>query len=687
MKAGLKSVSHSVRSSILHARSKEEAMTFSIRTAALAIAVAAGLGACDGGTDPQPGVPARVEVVDGSGQQGTVGQVLAQPVRVRVVDERGRPVPGQAVNFVVTAGNGTVSVAAVTSDREGIAAVQWTLGTSLATVQTLEARVAGPNGQAIVSDPITVGARADLPTRIISLVYAQGGAVGGPTRDSLAVRVLDRYNNPVSGVDVQWTAMEGSGSVSPARGTTSADGIARAQWTLGPRTDGVQGATASIPGMTPVGFDARAASQMTILEGNEQALTAGSEIPVGVGLGSPAGPVEGVRVHWTVLSGGGSVTPASSPTGNTSEGRASAVWTLGSSGGTQTLQATAGPLQQTFTAMAIAQGTRTLVAQVPGYILDADRSRILWVDFADPGGGLKLRTGGSDVRLAAQGITPSFLFPGGVLFTRSGRSDVPAMLVEYRDGALRELGTVAGSATVEGSWAAWAASSSGPVMRRNLALRQTDTVAGRHDQARYTRVDVGPDGDVVWNYHLGFGSAGSLLYSDRDGATSLLLNTSNQDTIPVLTDGVNIVYRTYGISTGSVAWWRVRDGDDELLAQASNPEQARDLAPMLNAGWLAWIERGPAAETFTGRLRSPDGTEYVIAPGLKVLRLEALSPDGKVVFIRGSPNGSRSGGMNRSITTPGGPVYDVGMYTAQGVVWAGDRFLLLASDVLYELGP
>jgi hypothetical protein len=659
------------------------------------------LSACEnGGTDPEDRIPARVVVVDGSGQQGTAGQPLANPVRVRVEDERGRPVPGQSVNFVVTGGGGTVSVASVTTNDQGIAAVQWTLGTGAGAAQTLEARVAGPDGQAIASAPVTATARAGAPARLVALIDTLnvGGAAGGPARDSLAVRVEDQLGNPVAGADVSWAAVEGGGGVSPASTPSNAQGVARAQWTLGPRTDVVQAATASVPGTTRTAFYGRAATTMTILQGNGGTLAAGSAVNVVVSLGSPSGPVPGVRVHWTVLSGGGSVTPASSVTADGAAiGQASAQWTLGPSGGAQTLRASAGPLQQTFTVTAIAQGTRTLVAQVPGRILDADGERILWVDSASGAPALRLRTGGGDVTLATAGGTSFYgrLFPGGALASRPGPAATdPRTLVEYRNGAVQELGTVLDSARVEGSWAAWTVFRNGPVVRRNLVPGQTDTVAARNTSAFYAPVDVGPNGDVVWNYHLDFSGGGSLLYRYRDGVTTLLLNTSNQGPIPIVTDGVNVVYRTLSITFGNTAWWRVRDGDDELLAQGpplASPTGDLNQTPALNAGWLAWIvyASSPYPPTAVGRLRSPGGTEYTIAPGLQVLALEALSPDGQVVFHRGNPNGAL--GLNtvsRSLTTPGGPVYDVGpIGRDERVVWAGDRFLLLSAGSVYELRP
>ncbi|MSR05741.1 MAG: hypothetical protein EXR93_01525 [Gemmatimonadetes bacterium] len=49
-----------------------------------------------------------VQVVSGADQNGVVGRALVNAIRVRVADSLGNPVPNQIVNFVVTAGGGTV---------------------------------------------------------------------------------------------------------------------------------------------------------------------------------------------------------------------------------------------------------------------------------------------------------------------------------------------------------------------------------------------------------------------------------------------------------------------------------------------------------------------------------------------------------------------------------------------------
>jgi Invasin, domain 3/Bacterial Ig-like domain (group 1)/Filamin/ABP280 repeat len=60
----------------------------------------------------------------------------------------------------------------------------------------------------------------------------QNGTIGEPLLDSLAVRVTDRFGDPVPGVTVTWSAETG-GSVNPATSLTAADGYARTERVLG----------------------------------------------------------------------------------------------------------------------------------------------------------------------------------------------------------------------------------------------------------------------------------------------------------------------------------------------------------------------------------------------------------------------------------------------------------------------
>jgi PKD repeat protein len=112
--------------------------------------LAGGLLAGCGGGDlvlPNDNIPAAIRVVDGDGQQGRVGELLASPIVVAVTDSAGNPVPGAAVRFVlVSAGDsGELQPAAATTDQQGRAQARMLLGEKIG-LQTGEARLGqGPN--------------------------------------------------------------------------------------------------------------------------------------------------------------------------------------------------------------------------------------------------------------------------------------------------------------------------------------------------------------------------------------------------------------------------------------------------------------------------------------------------------------------------------------------------------------
>ncbi len=85
--------------------------------------------------------PASVSVATGGGQEGLPGQVLADPVVVRVDDAGGSPVEGVAVAFAAAEGHGSADPSMATTDSEGLAGTSWTLGPASG-VQSLTAMAA-----------------------------------------------------------------------------------------------------------------------------------------------------------------------------------------------------------------------------------------------------------------------------------------------------------------------------------------------------------------------------------------------------------------------------------------------------------------------------------------------------------------------------------------------------------------
>jgi hypothetical protein len=209
-------------------------------------AVCALCAACGGDNLALPDLtePARLEAVSGTGQAGSVGTLLADPLVVRVLDSQDRPVPDVKVTFVPGSGaaGSTVQPDTVESDGDGRAAVRWALGTNPGG-QTLLARVVG---NSTVSASFTAMAGAGEGSELEKVSGDEQTAIAGTqVADSLVVRVLDTGGRPVAGVTVNWS-VAGGGSVSAASTVSRADGHTGVRRILGP-TVGEQATTARLP--------------------------------------------------------------------------------------------------------------------------------------------------------------------------------------------------------------------------------------------------------------------------------------------------------------------------------------------------------------------------------------------------------------------------------------------------------
>lgn len=281
------------------------------------------------------GVQLRLAKRGGDEQRGAAGTVLADSLAVSLWMPDGRPVAGALVTWSVPPQSGVVAPLATRTDANGAAATVWRLGTTPGVVQA----TATVDEGTLVFNAV-VG--ADAPAAVAAVAGGGEGPVGGALADSLAVRVTDRFGNPVAGAEVDWSAQAGSGSVHPARSATDAQGIARARWTLGLRVGSPgQTASATLAGLPPVSFQATAVTRGVPLQlartgGGDQEGEVGTALAdsLTVQLHTQAGePVEGATVSWAVVSGGGAVSPATARTD--AQGRARAAWTLGTGAGAQ----------------------------------------------------------------------------------------------------------------------------------------------------------------------------------------------------------------------------------------------------------------------------------------------------------------------------------------------------------------
>jgi alpha-tubulin suppressor-like RCC1 family protein len=148
-----------------------------MRTASSYLAVLASLSfiACDQTllTDAAA-PPVALEIVSGDGQAGPAGQELPDPLVVRALDDKGRPVKSQIVNFVVLVGGGSMFAGTSITDNDGLAQDFWTLGPELGE-NIVEARAVDPTtGEKLIFARFTA-------TAVFGFVSI---SAGGSTEDS-----------------------------------------------------------------------------------------------------------------------------------------------------------------------------------------------------------------------------------------------------------------------------------------------------------------------------------------------------------------------------------------------------------------------------------------------------------------------------------------------------------------------
>jgi PKD repeat protein len=289
-----------------------------------------------------------IAALSGDGQTGAAGSKLAQPLVVEVTDAFGNPISGETVNWSVE-GGGTVSEASVTTDDQGHAAVERTLGPA-AGQQTTLASAAGLAGSPVTFvHTATAGNASGL-----SIVSGnnQTAEAGTQLPADLVVRLVDAEGNGVPGAGVTWVVGTGGGSVTPENGMTDETGRASAQWTLG-ATPGQNRVDAVVSGVGVVNFTATgtAAAPAALSVRTQPSSTASNGIPFGrqpviqvLDTRGNEAPTAGIEVTAQLAGGGGEVVGTTHRRTDAS-GRAS------------------------FTDLAIsgAEGQRTLVFTASGY--------------------------------------------------------------------------------------------------------------------------------------------------------------------------------------------------------------------------------------------------------------------------------------------------------------------------------
>ena len=275
----------------------------------------------------EPRIPTTVTLNTTSLAFDALGQT--QQLTASVTDQRGDPLDGATVTW--------------SSGAAGIAIVS---PTGLVTAQgSGSTQVTATAGAATALAQVSVTQTATQLSKISG--DGQTGVAGQMLDLPFVVEVRDAGNNPVAGVSVVFEISQGRGRVDPSSVATSADGRASARLTTGSVVGESQGVAARIAATSvSVAFTATTTTgtpaTISMAAGNNQHARTGTLVPV-----HPAvvvrdaydNLVPGIPVEFEVISGGGSVTGASTVTN--AAGRAEVgSWTLGSANPNQ-LRATA----------------------------------------------------------------------------------------------------------------------------------------------------------------------------------------------------------------------------------------------------------------------------------------------------------------------------------------------------------
>ena len=427
--------------------------------------------ACGGDdlTLPNEGQPAEIEVVRGNGQNGTVGEPLADSLVVQVQDRFGNPVAGAEVSWRAE-GGGTVDPSVSVTDAGGRAGTQRILGPQPGTYTTVAAVADLPDAP-VVFTTTAVAATLSLVTQ-----PSASASAGVPFERQPVLQLLDQAGDPIAraGVVVTVQIATGGGTLGGETSLASdASGVVTftdlsIRGSPGTRTmifaaDGFASATSA-----PVALGVGAAASIAAAAGDGQSATVNTTVAVAPAVivrDLDGNPVAGVPVVFTVTAGGGSVTGGTAGTDGEGIARVGS-WKLGTDAGENGLRARVEGAELEGNPVAFAatgtagpvSASRSTIAAAPGTIVASSGSSASTItvtardEFGNPVGGrsvtLSATGAGNSLTQPAQPTNGSGVATGKLSATAAGARAVSARI----DGAA--IGSTAAVTVTPGTPAA-----------------------------------------------------------------------------------------------------------------------------------------------------------------------------------------------------------------------------------------
>ncbi len=187
-------------------------------------ATSAGIGSVTFTQTAQAANPTSLVLVSGNEQTGAVGTPLADSLVVRLLDDNGNGVGGKAISWVIGTGGGSASPATATTNPNGFAATQWTLGPSAGS-NLLNAVFSG-----VPSVPFTATAAAGEASKLAFTQAPVTTSAGSTITPAVRVAIQDASGNTVTSSTAQVTLAigtnPGSGTLSGTTTVSAVNGVA-----------------------------------------------------------------------------------------------------------------------------------------------------------------------------------------------------------------------------------------------------------------------------------------------------------------------------------------------------------------------------------------------------------------------------------------------------------------------------
>ena len=179
------------------------------------------------------GVVSKINILQGNNQSGNLGQSLPTSFLVQVTDASGNPLPQIAVSWKVLSGAITLSQESTTTDTNGKASAQGTLGNTPGQAQVQVTAGSGSN-QITATFTATINT-PPASTANITVVSGnnQSEVLDTAFPNPLVVNVTDSSGNPVQNASVTFSVTSGSATVATASASTDATGNASTTVTAG----------------------------------------------------------------------------------------------------------------------------------------------------------------------------------------------------------------------------------------------------------------------------------------------------------------------------------------------------------------------------------------------------------------------------------------------------------------------